>query len=415
MKIETFLAIFGICILSPTLSATADASDIPQGPAGAAFYLPPDLLPEGRRGDVIQARALADDRTMALPGAERTSLVLYRGLSDRDAPIAVSGTVSIPKGQAPEGGWPVIVWSHGTSGLNPRCAPSLDTAKGPEHGYVQAMATLLDGFVEQGYAVVASDYQGLGVAGFQPFLQGVPTGRSALDMLTAGRQVEPALGQRYVVMGHSQGGQVDLFAAAMATDYLPDERFLGTVAFAPASHFAQRLDMVRKAGGHQPALAYILYILHSFATTDPGIDLGDILAPEAIARLSSLHDDCVTKATTTGYWTGVDAAAQFLEDPDLAAFRAFAAKNEPGRLKIDRPVMVVQGSADHTVLPEATDATVRQLCENGNRVNYQVFAKADHRGAMRYGAEVAHKRVADLFTGNPVQGNCDNLPRAAVN
>ena len=95
-------------------------------------------------------------------------------------------------------------------------SPSRDTATGPEHDYVQTIQALLDGFVKNGYAVVASDYAGLGISGFHPFLQGVPTGRNALDILRAARALEPNIGTRYAAMGHSQGGQVDLFTASQA-------------------------------------------------------------------------------------------------------------------------------------------------------------------------------------------------------
>ncbi|WP_366556662.1 lipase family protein [Aquibaculum sediminis] len=413
MKTNKYGMAVGGGFLTLVLASAAAAGNVPQGPDGAAFYDPADPLPSGARGDVIYARAMDETKTMALPSAARNSLVLYHGLSDRDQPIPLSGSVSVPEGAPPEGGWPVIVWTHGTSGMNPRCAPSLDTADGPEHGYVSAMAELLDGFVQKGYAVVAADYQGLGVVNHQPFLQGVPTGRSALDMLTAGHQVEADLGTRYVVMGHSQGGQVDLFASSLGPEYVPQYDFLGTVAFAPASHLADRLDAMRQSDSPQPALAYVLYILQSYATTHSAINLYDILTLDALDNLPRIHDDCVTAASTSGYWTTVSSGAQFLEAPDLEAFRSVAASNEPGELEIDRPAMIVQGAQDHTVLPSATDSTVRRLCESGNFINYQVFAQADHRGALRYGADAAHSWVQDLFAGNEVQSNCASLPSAA--
>ena len=180
----------GACALILMLSALCAASaGVPQGPAGDAFYVAPLALPAGERGAPVYARAL--DGTMALPSAARNTLVLYRSLDDKGQPTVVSGTVSIPAGKAPKGGWPVIAWAHGTTGLNEICAPSRDTEQGPEHGYIVVINNLLDGFIKKGYAVVASDYQGLGVAGFHPFLQGIPTGRNTLDMVRAARVLEP--------------------------------------------------------------------------------------------------------------------------------------------------------------------------------------------------------------------------------
>ena len=38
-------------------------------------------------------------------------------------PIAVSGIVVVPKGKTPKGGWPVITYDHGTTGIADVCAP----------------------------------------------------------------------------------------------------------------------------------------------------------------------------------------------------------------------------------------------------------------------------------------------------
>ena len=145
------------------ISLPAMAASIPAGPAGDAFYTPPSPLPKGPRGSVIWTRPL--DGTMALPSAAKNILVLYRSVGGKGESVAVSGTISIPQGAPPRGGWPVITWTHGTTGLAPVCAPSRDTEKGPEHDYIAVIRTLLDSFVKKGYVIVASDYAGLGTPG----------------------------------------------------------------------------------------------------------------------------------------------------------------------------------------------------------------------------------------------------------
>ena len=54
--------------------------------------------------------------TDALKGASRNELLLYRstGLAGED--IVVSGSLALPKGKAPKGGWPLITYAHGTTG-----------------------------------------------------------------------------------------------------------------------------------------------------------------------------------------------------------------------------------------------------------------------------------------------------------
>lgn len=408
MKLNALVLGFALALAS--IPAFADAA-IKQGPGGDAFYMPPSPLPDGGNGSVIWVRKLSG--TMALPSAERNLLVLYRSEDPKGGPVAVSGTVSIPKGTPPEGGWPVITWTHGTTGLAAICGPSRDTPNGPEHPYIAAIQPLLDGFVAKGYAVVATDYQGLGVAGFHPFFQGVPNAKNALDMLRAARALEPAIGTKYAVMGHSQGGQADLFTAATGPSYAPDFQLVGNIAFAPGSHLAERLAAVRASDKVELALPYVLYVLRSYSVTDPSIDLARILAPKAVGHMGDLEIGCMSRALTDGYWSAAIAKDQFLANPDLAAFLKMAAQNEPGALSIPVPALVMQGTGDVTVRPKDTDGMVRDLCAKGNEVLYKTFDGVSHDGVMASGLPDALAFMADRFAGKPAPGNCANPPRAA--
>jgi len=379
------------------------------GPEGDGFYAPPPM-PFGKKGSVIWMRPL--DGTMALPSAAKNILVAYQSVGDKGQPVAVSGTIAIPAGVAPRGGWPVITWTHGTTGLAAICAPSRDNANGPEHDYIETIRTLLDGFVKNGYAVVATDYVGLGIGGFHPYLQGVPTGRNALDMLRAARAIEPTIGKRYAVMGHSQGGQVDLFAASLGASYLPDFTLVGNVAFAPGSHIAGRLDAVMASDKVELSLPYVLYALQSYATTDRRIDLRRILTPEALRHLPDLQVQCMSHALSQGYWSQAISKSQFIAKPDTVAFRSFAARNEPGQLRIAAPTLIVQGTADITVFPEGTDGLARQLCARGNVVAYKPIAGADHDGSMIEGGATALEFMNARFSGQKPENQCKALPKA---
>lgn len=391
--------------------AALAAPTVPQGPGGDAFYVPPSPLPEGPDGAPIQVRKLMG--TLALPSADRNLLVLYRSQDPEGKPVAVSGTVSIPKGTAPQGGWPVISFTHGTVGLTAPCGPSRDNPGGPEHTYVKAFAGLLDKLVAQGYAVVATDYQGLGVSGFHPFFQGVPNAKNALDMVRAARAVEPEIGKKYAVIGHSQGGQADLFTAAIGRTYAPELDLVGNVAFAPGSHIAERLDAVRASDKVELALPYVLYVLTSYANIDPSIDLSRILSAKAVSHLPDLKAGCMTQTLTTGYWSDARAKDQFLRDPALAAFLAKAKENEPGGLSIPVPTLIIQGTADVTVRPQDTDSLASELCTRGNAVIYLPMAGSDHDGVLDSGAQDALAFIGARFAGTAAASSCANLPRAA--
>lgn len=397
-------------LLAVAWAAPALAEPVRTGPAGAAFYQAPSPLPRGERGAPIWARKLAAEAS--LPSAAQNLLVLYRSTDADGKAAAVSGTVAIPPGTPPAGGWPVITWAHGTTGLASACAPSLDTPQGPEHPYLAGLRRLLDGFVRRGYAVVASDYIGLGTPGPHPFLQGQPTGRNTLDMLRAARRIEPSIGTRYAVMGHSQGGQVALFAGALGPEVVPELTQVGTLAFAPGSQIMDRLAMVRQAPDMQLSVPYVLYALQSFAATWRDIDLRKLLTPQALVHLPDLQQGCMTHALTTGYWASAIARDQFLPDADDTALARAAAANEPGSLRMPAPVAILQGTADVTVLPPATDSLAGQLCAKGAQLAYRPVPGADHNGSMVAGEAAAQAWIAARFAGEPAASDCGRLPKA---
>ena len=408
MSLRVLTAVYaGLCVLISNAAATPFA----EGPAGVEFYAPPSPLPKGPRGSVIWARGF--EGTMALPSAAQNTLVLYRSLDAAGRIVAVSGTVALPKGTPPRGGWPVVTWTHGTTGLAPICAPSRDVEGSPEHDYIATIRTLLDRFVQNGYAVVASDYTGLGAPGDHPFLQGIPTGRNALDMLRAARAVSPDIGKNYAVIGHSQGGQVDLFAAAQGPAYIPEFKLMGNVAFAPGSHISGRLRAVMASSKNELALPYVLYALGSYAKTNRAIDLKRILTPQALSHMPDLLKGCMTHALTTGYWSTAIAKDQFVAKPDIRAFLKMARQNEPGQLHISAPTMIVQGTADVTVLPDDTDDVARQLCARRAMLTYKPIAGADHNGSMKIGGEAALTWIEARFEGKKASSNCAALPKAA--
>ena len=93
----------------------------------------------------------------------RAARVVYRSTSgDDNKPTVVSGSVFIPDGHAPEGGWPVVSFGHGSIGIENKCGPSLSPDLFTHLRYVKVLTRL-------GYAVALADYQGLGVKGIQPY------------------------------------------------------------------------------------------------------------------------------------------------------------------------------------------------------------------------------------------------------
>jgi len=394
----------GLVFLALAATAGAQASD--------SFYVPPSPLPAAEHGAVIRTTPLVG--AAALPSAGRNLLVLYHSRSADGKDVAVSGTIAIPQGTPPTGGWPVTTWTHGTTGIGPACAPSKDTPTGPEHIFLGPKQVLMDDYVKRGFVVLATDYEGLGGPGLHPFLQGASEAHGALDIIRAARTLEPDIAENYVVIGHSQGGQADLFAAALGPEYVPELKLLGNVAMAPASHIAATVQAMAAASLPSYALGYAMYVLQSFASNHPRIDLAKILTPEAIAHLPQTLTDCISKTVSEGYWATAIPKDQFIPGADLSGVLEVAALNDPASLRIDVPTLVVQGTADTTVMPSWTDATVRGLCRNGSPVLYKTYDGADHETIVARSAGDASRFIDERFKGAPATSNCADLPWAGM-
>jgi hypothetical protein len=87
------------------------------------------LPPEGEPGELIRPEKFMEyvfppDFKPKDLGIEIVRF-LYRSKSALGKDVPASGVVILPYGQPPKGGWPVIVWGHGTSGVARSFAPSL--------------------------------------------------------------------------------------------------------------------------------------------------------------------------------------------------------------------------------------------------------------------------------------------------
>jgi hypothetical protein len=202
------LALAGIAA-APGASVAAGASTSAQAAdvstlAGFYQYPSPSALAEADNGQVFASEPMEVTEPLHSVGS-RAIRIMYRSQGAGGKPVAVTGFLVIPRGKPPPGGWLVIAWAHGTAGVGPSCAPS----RSPNL-YIPGTDTyehLITQLLSDGFAVVGTDYPGLGFPGqLHPYIQQGPAGRAVVDIVLAARQVAPQLGQRWFAVGHSQGG-----------------------------------------------------------------------------------------------------------------------------------------------------------------------------------------------------------------
>jgi pimeloyl-ACP methyl ester carboxylesterase len=377
-RVILLLAALGAACAAPA----AASAKVPTGPAGVKFYTPPKPLPGKTHGDLIRARRLTGAAALSAAGSNR--LVLYRSTNAEGRSIAVSGTVAVPKGKAPKGGWPVISWGHGTTGIADQCAPSRDSKSSPAHGYIDYAYPTLNGYLKAGYAVVQTDYQGLGVPGItHQFLAGVPEGRSVLDMVRAARKLDPRLSKRVALVGHSQGGQAVLYAASLASKWTPELKIRGTVAFAPVSHLSEQAGLIPILKDPSSLSAYAGIILRGIDTAVPKAHFSTLLTDTGTALYPQTLSKCQADLVKPDSFGGVAPASLLRSDADLKPLeQALAAKDDTESVRIKTPVQIDQGTADTTVFPSYTDDLAKQFKARKNPLSYRKYDGVTHGGVV---------------------------------
>lgn len=347
-------------------------------------YQVPDPLPAGAPGALIAATGHGPDAR--LEGARRWT-VLYHSTNTHGADVPVSGTVLLPPGPAPKGGWPVVSWAHGTTGVADACAPSQWPNMGSD-SFAQELRALL----RAGYAVTASDYLGLGTPGVHTYLVGADEGNAVADIVTAARRLVPGLGTVWFAVGHSQGGQAALFATH-AGRRTGAQHLGAVVAIAPASHLESMLAGVKAS--HVPSeLSFAFYSLAGLAATDPAdpsLHLRSLLEPAAAATASRVLADCVTGSDPV--LNGLDTERMLpLSVDQLRRLGArMGAYGDPDRSAVTVPALVIQGEADEDVPRAWTDAVVAHLRRLGSpAVLYRTYPGAGHN-------QVLGQSVCDLL------------------
>jgi acetyl esterase/lipase len=360
-------------VLAP--AAPANAATVKKGPAGVKFYTPPASLPKGPHGTPVWQRRLTGPAV--LKGAKTNTLLLYRSTSLDGKTTAVSGTVAVPKGKAPKAGWPVVTWAHGTVGIADACAPS---RVGTQANYD---SPLLARWLKAGYAVVRTDYEGLGTPGPHPYLIGDSEGRSVLDMVRAARKLDENIGKRVVIAGHSQGGQAALFANSLARKWAPELTLRGTVAFAPVSHLGEQGQLLRSVTTPGGISALAAMIVRGIDIANPQLGVQGLLSDRAKALYPHLDERCLGEIGAADSFGAVAPADLFRPDAVLDPIvAALSEDDDPETLKLRGPVLIEQGKADTTVLPVFTDQLDVKLKQEGAKVTYRTYEGVDHGGAV---------------------------------
>lgn len=404
MKFQTVMA---AAIIATAWSVTAQALTLPTGPqAGdqklSPFYEWSGALPK-EPGVMLRTEPMPSQPEFTAAGSMERILYTSTDARWNSGVIAVSGILYLPKGKPPEGGWPVVAWGHGTVGVADVCAPSW-TKLAPRD------ATYLNRWLAQGFAVVATDYQGLGGPGPHPYQFWEAEGRSILDSVRAALASHPGvLEDKVVITGQSQGGGSALGASRIAPTYAPELRIMATISTGVLTAFPDGPHKLKNATPTEKWPArFTMQRIVGGALPDGGPKAEDIVTQEGAALLELGRTSCSTEMRDYEQANKLNQGKVFSMAPAELEAMLLPAKNMDG-VKLSSPLFIGTGLADKTVVPERQYAAAVAMCAAGNRLTWKTYAGLGHGGVVNEAFEDELRFVRQAFAGQAPDSNCNEL------
>ncbi|MFT3661436.1 MAG: lipase family protein [Gordonia sp. (in: high G+C Gram-positive bacteria)] len=348
----------GVAVMAGLLALTA--SPVP-GAAHAA---------QASKAGTLLSYAKVTASSFAMPGSSAVYSLTYlsRGATGT---TPVRATAWLPSGEAPKSGHPVASLGHGTQGVGRSCTLARTLRSDGE-----SFRPYYGPWLRQGFALVATEYAGLGESGAHPYLNVKAAGANMIDAVRALRQLGSRIGvridSRYATSGGSQGGHASLSAGTMAASYAPELRLLGTTAVAPPVHIDRYLSLLGPAVPPIPVpdyVTYLMYVLRGISVSRPDLDVARYLTPTGRRLQREVSSYCYREMNTRtqGLSVGSVLAAPLAQGPLMAAIREAQVVPTTG---LRRPVLIHQGMADVTAFGPLTELYVAQVRAAGTVVDY---------------------------------------------
>lgn len=347
--------------------------------------------------------------------AAESSILTYKMLGQSGQEVQATSLVFTPNTPPPAGGWPIVVWAHGTTGVADACAPS-------KSALTDSTKDLISKLLAAGYVVVAPDYEGLGTPGIHPFLNVKSEAFSITDAVVATRnyllQRNLLTSKKWVTVGHSQGGHAALGAAQYASR--AQLNYKGTVAVAPASNLGSillmgELDVVNapiniKIGTYAQLETYTALVTAGLRNTQPSFDYSQVFTSQTASIAAQAETICagplghafgagMTKYATehNGTLDGYTRTQpNFMAVPLVKAF--LDKDSQPLQVKVSTPIIIYQGINDNTVPKDATDLLISNATVVGTKINSYVTGNWDHDSAMSSNVDNIVGNVQNLLS-----------------
>lgn len=348
-------------------------------------------------GSLVSAESMPNLIDAISDTGAQAARISYRSTNgDTGATAIVSGTVFVPGRQPPAGGWPVVAYGHGATGISEDCGPS-------SYSDLLGQWPPVVELVDLGYAVAFPDYQGLGAEGVHPFTDARTAGLNLIDSVRALRATFPDISNRWAAIGGSLGGGAAWAANEQAADYSPELELVGSIAVSPSADVtgvvARATDgtlTIEQAGVFQ-------WLLVSLNRLHPDLDLDDFRSgtatelwqPLSQCAASAARGDALDQLNPVDLSPRSPAAATQLHD----MLQHWALPQRP----LSAPMSVVYGDADAYLDHTWTTSALQRACALGGDIVWRV---EEGKGHLDVDALDQVEWLTERFAGRPVTHGC---------
>jgi hypothetical protein len=393
------------------------------------------LSVNGKLGQIVKQEKIAT----SVKGAQAWKIAYISSYVAGRKTIA-TGLILAPAGPAPKEGRPILAWAHGTTGSAQNCGPSqiIDPTRPLNEYFLPDGNSWTDfgipngkEFIDQGYVVVATDYQGLGGGGKHQYAVAGTNGRDVINSARAASSMkEVGAGKKIVIYGWSQGGGATI-AAASLPDYHAQQgtaadnlQYLGFVALAPEDVAAMLPNMpTNDADANKLMIGFTqanvpnVFLFTHFAmglwgtqAAFPDLQLTDVLTEEGAKAIDKLsRNKCMHVMTDSfNYAYGDQYKSLIKSEPtnSLTWVKAFV-EGSVKPVKPVAPVVIYRGTKDTAVPPIMHELYQKQMCAMGANVGRnQLPGEQTHFTTPGVSAPMYLEWVKDRIAGKPLANGC---------
>lgn len=375
------------------------------------FYATARNFSSSKPGDLLKFQPLNGSSLSVVYGLAAYQYQ-YTSVSLNGTVVPATGFIAIPYASARQDGkYPVIAYGHGSIGIFAGCPPS-STSKLYDYDTWSILA-------QNGYAVVAPDYAGLGNNYIEHEYSSFPAHANDLYYgMVAARKIFPnTFTDDWASVGHSQGGGAvwKLSESPLIKSGTAAGNYVGTVAVAPGSRLYDLILLTAETIFPQSNyntyyITYIfLWLTSALRRAIPSADMS-VFSQKLLqrAQIANLTQSCNNGALALGLGLSpkeiITSTSALRNSTDFSNWQKMSAPAMGSKGK--EPLLIVQGLADTTILPQITIKAFNDTCGFGNEAHLNLYQGIDHGDVLTASSPDWLRFLRERFEGKSTSGEC---------